>query len=78
MKEIFLPFEKEKREVLAKRNVDTSKEYGCKPEDRKTEEILEYGIVNLDKPPGPTSHQATAYLKDAIHSKKAGHSGTLE
>ena len=37
-----------------------------------------YGIINLDKPSGPSSHQASAYVKQILHLKKAGHSGTLE
>ncbi len=79
MNENLLPFEKEKRSVLVKRkDAVTSDKHGCRPEDRSTEELVNYGIVNLDKPQGPTSHQVTSYARDILKVKKAGHSGTLE
>ncbi|MBI2549918.1 RNA-guided pseudouridylation complex pseudouridine synthase subunit Cbf5 [Candidatus Woesearchaeota archaeon] len=77
--ENLLPFEKTKREILVKRkDATTSEQHGCRPEDRKTEELISYGIVNLDKPAGPTSHQVTSYARDILKVKKAGHSGTLD
>jgi len=36
------------------------------------------GLIVLDKPSGPTSHQSSAYLKEILGIKKAGHSGTLD
>lgn len=79
MNENLLPFEKEKRSVLVKRkDAVTSDKHGCRPEGRKTEELVNYGIINLDKPTGPTSHQVTSYARDILKIKKAGHSGTLE
>lgn len=39
---------------------------------------MEYGIVLLDKPPGPTSHEAVAWAKRLLGVEKAGHSGTLD
>jgi H/ACA ribonucleoprotein complex subunit 4 len=41
-------------------------------------EHLEYGIVVLDKPSGPTSHQVAAWARDAVGVKRAGHAGTLD
>ena len=77
--ENLLPFEKIKRETLIKRkDAATSDKYGCLPENRKTEELANYGIVNLDKPAGPTSHQVTSYARDILKVKKCGHSGTLD
>lgn len=79
MNENLLPFEKEKRSVLVKRkDAITSDKHGCRPEDRKTEDLINYGIINLEKQAGPTSHQVTSYARDILHVKKAGHSGTLE
>ena len=52
--------------------------YGKKPEDRTIKELLESGIINLDKPAGPTSHLTVQYVKDILNVKKAGHSGTLD
>jgi len=32
----------------------------------------------LDKPPGPSSHEVTAWVRKILGVKKAGHGGTLE
>jgi len=42
------------------------------------EKLINYGIINLDKPAGPTSHQCSAYVQKILHIKKSGHSGTLD
>jgi H/ACA ribonucleoprotein complex subunit 4 len=36
------------------------------------------GIINLDKPPGPSSHEVVAWVKRILGLKHAGHGGTLE
>ena len=46
--------------------------------EKKIKSLLESGIIILDKPIGPTSHQTTAYLMDILGIEKAGHSGTLD
>lgn len=51
---------------------------GIDPADRTTEEIIQYGIVNIDKPKGPTSHQVSDYVQKILGISKAGHSGTLD
>jgi len=71
-----LPFGEIKREILTKK--ESTPSYGCKPEERKTEELINYGVVNIDKPEGPTSHQVSDYAKKILNIKKAGHSGTLD
>jgi H/ACA ribonucleoprotein complex subunit 4 len=76
--EELLPFEKIKRTVLVKNEAPTSPEYGKKPEDRTVEELINYGVVNLNKPSGPTSHQISDYVKKILNLDKAGHSGTLD
>ncbi|MCK4614836.1 MAG: RNA-guided pseudouridylation complex pseudouridine synthase subunit Cbf5 [Thermoplasmata archaeon] len=48
------------------------------PKRRTTEELLNNGIINLNKPSGPTSHQVVSWIKDILSIKKAGHSGTLD
>ncbi len=79
MEKGMLPFEKLKREILTKRkDATTSPEYGCRPEERKTEDLVSFGIINLDKPAGPTSHQVTSYARDLLKVSKCGHSGTLD
>jgi len=73
-----LPFEQIERKILIRKGAETNPELGCKPEERKTEEIINYGIVNIDKPKGPTSHQVSDYVQKIIRISKAGHSGTLD
>jgi H/ACA ribonucleoprotein complex subunit 4 len=36
------------------------------------------GVVNVDKPRGPTSHEVTAWVKRLCGIDKAGHAGTLD
>ena len=38
----------------------TDPEYGVYYDKRTTEQLLEYGVVLIDKPPGPTSHEVVA------------------
>mgnify|MGYP001571993624 FL=1 len=76
--ESLLPFERVERKILIRKESETNPDLGCNPEDRKTEEIINYGIVNIDKPKGPTSHQVSDFVQKIIGITKAGHSGTLE
>ena len=73
-----LPFEKVKREVLIKEKAETESSLGCEPNRRTVEQLISYGIVNLNKPSGPSSHQVTDYVKKILNIGKAGHSGTLD
>ncbi|MCD1293486.1 RNA-guided pseudouridylation complex pseudouridine synthase subunit Cbf5 [Methanocella sp. CWC-04] len=66
-----------KREMLV-RSDDKAQGYGKDPYSRTVKELLEKGVINLDKPPGPTSHEVAAWVKDILHIKRAGHSGTLD
>lgn len=52
--------------------------WGKRPSDRTTGELLSFGVIALDKPSGPTSHQATAWARDALHVGRIGHGGTLD
>ncbi len=76
--EELLPFEKIDREVLIKREAIGSDEFGCFPNERPIEELINYGIINLNKPSGPTSHQVSDYVQRILNISKAGHSGTLD
>jgi H/ACA ribonucleoprotein complex subunit 4 len=73
-----LPFEQSKRQVLVRREAETSPKFGLDPSKRSTEDLLDYGIVNIDKPKGPTSHQVSAYVQQITGLPKSGHSGTLD
>ena len=52
--------------------------WGKRPSDRTVGELLSGGVIILDKPPGPTSHQATAWARGAINADRIGHGGTLD
>jgi len=52
--------------------------FGFEPWNRPEELYIRYGIVNLDKPPGPTSHQVTTWVKRVLGVSKTGHGGTLD
>ena len=73
-----LPFEKIKRKILVKTEFKTDSKLGCKPEERKTEEIINYGVININKCQGPTSHQVSDFVQKILHINKSGHSGTLD
>jgi tRNA pseudouridine55 synthase/H/ACA ribonucleoprotein complex subunit 4 len=60
------------------READTCLDYGTFPLDRKIEDLIRFGVINLDKPPGPTSHEVVAWIKKIFNVSKAGHGGTLE
>jgi len=57
---------------------ETDERWGKPPELRSIEERLQNGLVIVDKPPGPTSHQVTAWIKQMFGLSKAGHAGTLD
>ena len=67
-----------KRELVIKAEEETDPSYGFKPEERPIEEYVRFGVVNLDKPPGPSSHEVTAWVRKILGVKLAGHGGTLE
>lgn len=66
-------------EKLVKVNDDVANEnYGHYPDKRPIESLLQYGLVLVDKPAGPTSHEVVAWVKRVLEIEKAGHSGTLD
>jgi len=67
-----------KREILVRDEEETDPAYGKPPYKRSIDELLEAGFINLDKPPGPTSHQVVAWIKEMLNVTRAGHAGTLE
>src|SRR5215510_20612 len=56
----------------------TNDNFGQYPDKRSIESLLYYGLVLIDKPPGPTSHEVVAWVKRILEIEKAGHSGTLD
>ena len=64
--------------IIEKAVASTNPGYGCSPEKRQLDTYIDNGIINLNKPPGPTSHEVVAWLKRIFGLSKAGHSGTLD
>jgi H/ACA ribonucleoprotein complex subunit 4 len=65
-------------DVLVRKKAETSSKFGILPEKRSVEDLINLGIINIDKPAGPTSHQVSSYVQKIVKIKKAGHSGTLD
>uniref|UniRef100_A0A6J0PPA7 H/ACA ribonucleoprotein complex subunit 4 n=1 Tax=Elaeis guineensis var. tenera TaxID=51953 RepID=A0A6J0PPA7_ELAGV len=51
---------------------------GHSPLKRPLPEYLRYGILNLDKPSNPSSHEVVAWIRRILRVEKTGHSGTLD
>jgi len=56
----------------------TNEKFGTYYDKRNLEQLLNYGLIILDKPPGPTSHETVAWTKRILKIPKIGHSGTLD
>ena len=48
------------------------------PPDRPLPEHLDFGVVAVDKPSGPTSHDVVDRVRRILRIDKAGHGGTLD
>jgi tRNA pseudouridine55 synthase len=58
------------------------------PEDRSVADLLRFGVINLDKPAGPSAHQVSAWVRDMVDETlaaidappagRAAHAGTLD
>lgn len=66
------------RKLLVRAEDKTDPSYGYKPEERPVEECVKYGVINLDKPAGPSSHEVAAWVKRILNLQRVGHGGTLE
>ncbi|MDD5417349.1 MAG: RNA-guided pseudouridylation complex pseudouridine synthase subunit Cbf5 [Candidatus Nanoarchaeia archaeon] len=73
-----LPWEKEKRNIITKKEHTTNPNWGKLPSERTIEEHIENGVINLNKNAGPTSHIVANWAKKILHVEKAGHGGTLD
>jgi H/ACA ribonucleoprotein complex subunit 4 len=52
--------------------------FGCYPGARNLEEYIKNGIIILDKPSGPSSHQVDRWIKEILKIEKCSHGGTLD
>lgn len=51
---------------------------GCSPLKRDIQTYMKYGVINLDKPSNPSSHEVVAWIRRILRVEKTGHSGTLD
>ncbi|MBM3229339.1 RNA-guided pseudouridylation complex pseudouridine synthase subunit Cbf5 [Candidatus Parvarchaeota archaeon] len=64
--------------MITKPHQQTDPAFGKPPQQRSVEQLLECGIVYVDKPCGHSSHEISAYVKKILGAGKAGHPGTLD
>jgi H/ACA ribonucleoprotein complex subunit 4 len=63
---------------LIKAESHTDPGYGVIPQERPIEEYILNGVINLDKPSGPTSHEVASWVRKILNLSKTGHAGTLD
>ncbi|CAM6088336.1 unnamed protein product [Calypogeia fissa] len=51
---------------------------GFSPLKRPLYDYVRYGVINLDKPANPSSHEVVAWIRRILRVEKTGHSGTLD
>jgi len=56
----------------------TNQSFGSTPSQRPLEELMECGVILIDKPSGPSSHQLAAWARSLLGIKRIGHGGTLD
>jgi H/ACA ribonucleoprotein complex subunit 4 len=47
-------------------------------QNKSIKELIDFSIINLDKPSGPTSYQVCEKIRQLLQIKKTGHFGTLD
>ncbi|TFH30000.1 MAG: RNA-guided pseudouridylation complex pseudouridine synthase subunit Cbf5 [Promethearchaeota archaeon] len=73
-----LPYETIPHVYIIKAEEPTDPQYGFEPDKRPIEHYVNAGIVNLDKPQGPTSHEVASWVRKMFDLPKTGHGGTLD
>jgi H/ACA ribonucleoprotein complex subunit 4 len=73
-----IPLWKVNNEFLIKDEMEDTSNYGTPPNERTIDQHLRFGLINLDKPPNPSSQEVVAWVKKILGLKHAGHGGTLE
>lgn len=51
---------------------------GTPPGERSVKQLLEFGIIPIDKPRGPSSHEVSSLVRKLTGAPRTGHSGTLD
>jgi H/ACA ribonucleoprotein complex subunit 4 len=64
--------------IILDKDAETSPDHGSVPAERSIEQLFDSGFILLDKAPGPSSHQVSAWARDMMGLEKLGHGGTLD
>ena len=64
--------------LILDESATTDVKFGCDPYERNLESLLDAGVILVDKPRGPTSHQLTAWAREMLGIQRLGHGGTLD
>ncbi len=75
---VWCPILERIEEYLVKSEERSSPNHGWAPSERPIKEYLSTGVINLDKPPGPSSHEVVAWVKRLLAVNRSGHGGTLD
>jgi len=67
------------REVIARASDTTNQSFGfASLESLPMKYLLENGVICLDKPAGPTSHEVATWVRSILGCERVGHGGTLD
>ncbi|KAF4489854.1 H/ACA ribonucleoprotein complex subunit cbf5 [Colletotrichum fructicola Nara gc5] len=72
------PLDTERMSLLVRTGHFTPIPAGCSPLKRDIKSYISSGVINLDKPSNPSSHEVVAWVKRMLRVEKTGHSGTLD
>lgn len=64
--------------MITKSNEYIPSGHGTLPVNRPINEYLKYGVLTIDKPANPSSHEVVTWVKNVLECGKTGHSGTLD
>jgi len=64
--------------MLTKHKKFTPTQNGTMPLSRPIKDYISTGVLFLDKPANPSSHEVVAWIKKILNCQKTGHSGTLD
>ncbi len=77
MKERIIP-DKNFEEIFFIKDEGNPGEHGIYPYNRPIKEYITKGMVCIDKPMGPSSHEVVVWVRKILEVEKTGHTGTLD
>src|SRR5713226_2616882 len=68
----------EPKRIIERTQDSTNPTWGSDPLKRPISDHLRLGVIAIDKPSGPSSHEVVAWIKRMLSLEHAGHAGTLD